>query len=104
MSEYVHINKINKYMNQFKLLREARKMYPQLPLEVFEKVSNAIFETMAQQMAKSEEIRVTKFGVFSAKIRKGRKGFNPRTGESLIIPDVRTPRLRWSNHIKQRVK
>ena len=51
-----------------------------------EKVINAVFDTIKQQLADGGEVSIVGFGVFHVSERAERQGRNPQTGETLTIP------------------
>ena len=46
---------------------------------------DAVFEAIAEALARGEDVRVAGFGTFGTRSRPARTGRNPRTGESLNI-------------------
>jgi integration host factor subunit beta len=45
------------------------------------------FDMITESLEKGDKVELRNFGIFKVKIRKGRLGRNPRTGESVTIPD-----------------
>ncbi len=56
--------------------------------EVYEIVSE-IFELIETTLKKGEKVQISGFGTFIVKVRKGKIGRNPRTGEEVPVPDRR---------------
>jgi DNA-binding protein HU-beta len=50
------------------------------------KVINCVFDTIASQLHRGEEVRLTGFGTFRMMETKARPGRNPRTGQPITIP------------------
>lgn len=50
------------------------------------KMIDALLEVTADELANGGAIQITGFGSLESKVRNERKGCNPRTGESIIIP------------------
>lgn len=48
--------------------------------------TDAVFGTITKELLKGNKVQILGFGTFSVKIRKARKGRNPRTGEEIEIP------------------
>lgn len=55
-------------------------------------------------LAKGETVELRNFGVFKVKTRKGRMGRNPRTGDSVPIPEKKVVAFRPGLVMKHRVK
>jgi len=50
------------------------------------KIVDLILETIKERLARGEKVVISGFGCFRVVTRKDRKGVNPQTGESLLIP------------------
>ena len=55
-------------------------------------------------MSSGEEVSVAGFGIFEAKTRAARTARNPRTGESIKVPAMKTPKFRAAKALKDAVK
>ncbi len=51
-----------------------------------------------------DEVSIAGLGIFSTKLRPARTGRNPRTGESIQIPEMRVPKFRAAKGLKDAVK
>lgn len=69
-----------------------------------ERVLNVAFELMTQELANSESVKISGFGIFSVKERMERYGRNPRTGEMLKIPAVKAVQFRPGKALKEAVE
>ena len=45
------------------------------------------FDIIVDELSKGGKVELRNFGIFKTKTRKGRVGRNPRTGDSVSIPD-----------------
>ena len=45
------------------------------------------FDLITDSLSRNDKVELRNFGVFKVKVRKGRMGRNPRTGEGVSIPD-----------------
>ena len=59
--------------------------------------------TITEQLANGGSIGVTGFGTFSTKIRKARKGRNPKTGQEIDIPAAKVPHFKPGKTLKDAV-
>lgn len=64
---------------------------------------NAIFDTLAENLAAGKKINITGFGSFEVKTRAARTGFNPRTQEPVEIPATNVPAFKPAKALKERV-
>ncbi len=69
-----------------------------------ESVVNALFETITDELKKGEKIVITGFGTFETRFRKARDGRNPKTGETIKIPEQNTPAFKAGKSLKDAVK
>lgn len=47
---------------------------------------DAVFDTIAAELKRGEQVALAGFGTFLAKTRKEREGRNPATGKTITIP------------------
>lgn len=69
-----------------------------------ERAVEAIIDGIADSLKKGEEVSIAGLGIFEAKMRAGRTGRNPRTGEVIEIASMRVPKFRASKTLKDAVK
>ena len=65
---------------------------------------DAVFEAIAETLAKGEDVRIVGFGTFGTKSRPARTGRNPRTGESLNIAASTGPTFKAGKALRDAVK
>lgn len=61
-------------------------------------------DTVIESLAGGEKVELRNFGIFKVKTRKGRLGRNPRTGESVRIPDKRVVSFKAGMEMKKKVE
>ena len=64
---------------------------------------DAVFEAIAETLARGEDVRLAGFGTFGTRRRSARTGRNPRTGESLNIAASTTPTFKAGKPLKDAV-
>ena len=69
-----------------------------------EQVMETIIDNIVSALKRGEEVSVAGLGIFSTKMRPARQGRNPRTGESIQVPAMRTPKFRAAKAVKEAVK
>ena len=69
-----------------------------------EKAVKAVFETVAEELAKGEKVQVIGFGTFEVRHRAARKGRNPQTGAEIEIPASKVPAFKPGKALKDAVK
>ena len=65
---------------------------------------DAYITTIAETLATGEKVVVTGFGTFEVRTRVERTGKNPRTGETIVVPEQKTPAFRAGKMLKDAVK
>ena len=68
-----------------------------------ERVVNATFETITQNLAAGNKVQVSGFGNFEVKAREARVGRNPRTKETIEIPATKLPAFKAAKALKDAV-
>jgi DNA-binding protein HU-beta len=69
-----------------------------------EKVVDTVFDSIISALKNGDEVSIAGFGIFQAKMRAARTARNPRTGESISVPAMRTPKFRAAKALKEAVK
>ncbi len=64
---------------------------------------DAVFDGMADALAKDEEVRVAGFGTVAVKTRKARQGVNPSTHEPMTIPASKVVTFKVAKVLKDRL-
>jgi integration host factor subunit beta len=68
-----------------------------------ETIVNAMFEAMADVLARGERIEIRGFGSFGVKERRARQGRNPKTGELVEVAAKRIPFFRAGKELRAEV-
>ncbi|MBS0483372.1 MAG: integration host factor subunit beta [Proteobacteria bacterium] len=90
-------------MIRSELLQALGRENPGLRAEEIEKVVNVFFDEIAQRLAQGGRVELRGFGSFSTRERDGRKGRNPRTGESVEVPGKKVPYFKPGKEIRARL-
>jgi len=68
------------------------------------KVVQKVLDDVIESLARGETVELRNFGIFKVKTRKGRIGRNPRTGETVGIPEKKVVTFKPGLIMKDRVK
>ncbi len=72
---------------------------------VAERVLESFVHTVIASLQSNEEVTLTGFGTFSARVRKARMGVNPRNpSERIRIPTVVVPKFKAGKTLKDSLK
>ncbi|MDD3408438.1 MAG: HU family DNA-binding protein [Methanobacteriaceae archaeon] len=63
-----------------------------------------VFEEITKTLSKGGEITFTGFGSFKVGARAAREGRNPKTGEKINIPAMKTPKFKAGKGLKDAVR
>ncbi len=74
-----------------------------LPRKRAEMVVNLIFDAMTDALARGDRIEIRGFGSFISKQYRARMGRNPRTGETIPVPEKRLPFFKVGKELRERV-
>ncbi|MBW2621918.1 MAG: integration host factor subunit alpha [Deltaproteobacteria bacterium] len=66
-------------------------------------VVDDLFEIMKETLEKGEPVKISGFGNFEVRQKNARKGRNPQTGESIIIPQRRVLSFKPSQLLKKAI-
>lgn len=65
---------------------------------------NAVFDSVNDALAEGDKVSLIGFGTFSVKTRAARTGLNPRTKETIEIPESKVPAFKAGSALKDAVK
>ena len=65
---------------------------------------DAVFVTIADNLSRGEDVRLTGFGSFSVANRAERTGRNPQTGQTIRIPATKQPKFKPGEALKDAVR
>ena len=69
-----------------------------------EKYLDATLSIITKTVAEGEEVKLVGFGSFCKTIRKAKTGRNPKTGQTIKVPNTAVPRFRPGKDFKSQVK
>lgn len=67
------------------------------------KATEAVFETIAEELEKGEKVQMLGFGTFETRKREARQGRNPHSGEPMEIAASVIPAFKAGAPLKERV-
>ena len=65
---------------------------------------NSTFDLIKDSLVKGEKMVITGFGTFLIRSRASRRGRNPQTGETIQIPNKKTPGFTAGKTLKRLIK
>ncbi len=66
-----------------------------------EKTVSAVIDTIVESVASGEKVQIVGFGTFEQRLRKERTGVDPRTHESITIPESKVPAFKPGKSFKE---
>jgi integration host factor subunit beta len=90
-------------MTRSDLVEELAARFGQLTHRDAEYAVKAILEAMSEALARGHRIEIRGFGSFSVNRRPPRLGRNPRSGESVQIPEKRVPHFKPGKALREAV-
>ncbi|MCX7864346.1 MAG: integration host factor subunit beta [Novosphingobium sp.] len=90
-------------MIRSELLHKLAKENPELRAEDVERALDTFFDEIAARLAAGGRVELRGFGAFSTRRREARKGRNPRTGESVDVPQKSVPYFKAGKEMRNRL-
>ena len=90
-------------MTKSELIARLAGRYPQLVAKDAEFAVKTILDAMTLSLVKGQRIEIRGFGSFSINRRPPRMGRNPRSGESVHIPEKRVPHFKPGKALREAV-
>lgn len=89
-------------MNKTELINEVAKK-AEISKKDAEKAVAAVLDTIVEQVADGNDIRIAGFGTFECRERKARTGTDPRTGGKIEIAASKVPAFKAGKAFKETV-
>ena len=90
-------------MTKSELIEILSRRQPHLKAEDVDLAVKALLEMMGGALAQGDRIEIRGFGSFSLHYRPPRMGRNPRSGESVAIPEKRVPHFKPGKALREAV-
>ena len=90
-------------MTRSDLIIQLAAKHPQLTAKDIELAVKAILDTLSNTLARGDRVEIRGFGSFSLSHRPARKGHNPKTGETVLIPARSVPHFKAGKELRERV-
>jgi integration host factor subunit beta len=85
------------------LARLIKAKHPNLYHRDVERIINAVFDGVADAMARGERVELRGFGTFTVRHRKARVGRNPRSGALVSVERKAHPYFRPGKEMRARL-
>lgn len=93
----------SKHMTRSDLVEELAARFAQLTHRDAELAVKTVLDAMSDALVKGHRIEIRGFGSFSINRRPPRVGRNPRSGESVQIPEKRVPHFKPGKALREAV-
>ena len=90
-------------MTRSELIERILERAPHVPRREAEAIIHAVFDCMCRALVAGKRIELRGFGVFSVRTRRARTGRNPKTGQSVSIPERRTLSFAAGKELRERL-
>jgi len=90
-------------MIRSELLQALAKENPELRIEDVERAVDTFFDEVTDSLSRGGRVELRGFGAFSTRQREARKGRNPRTGDTVDVPEKRVPYFKPGKEMRARL-
>ena len=90
-------------MIKSELVDALAERHPHLYQRDVERVVATVFDEISAALTRGDRVELRGFGAFSVKQRDERQGRNPRTGETVSVPQKRVPFFKTGKELRERV-
>jgi DNA-binding protein HU-beta len=96
-------HKLEKIMNKDQLVSKVANEHGITKSQAYD-IVESIFNNISEVLLKEEKVNIIGFGKFYIQTRKSRKGRNPQTGASIMLPECRIPIFKVGKKLKEKFK
>lgn len=90
-------------MTRSELIQQLATQFPQLTLKDVELTVRTMLDEMSRSLSKGGRIEIRCFGSFGINHRPPRKGRNPKSGETVMVPAKYVPHFKAGKDMRERV-
>lgn len=90
-------------MTRSDLIAALASRFPKLMAKDAEITVKEILDAIGQSLARGDRIEIRGFGSFGLNYRPPRIGRNPKTGQSVSVPEKRVPHFKAGLEMRERV-
>ncbi|MEM1344908.1 MAG: integration host factor subunit beta [Pseudomonadota bacterium] len=90
-------------MIKSELVQQIAEANPHLYQRDVERIVATVFDEITEALARGDRVELRGFGAFSVKTRDARVGRNPRTGESVDVPEKTVPFFKAGKELRERM-
>jgi len=86
------------------IIKQLHKKYPALNRSQIESIFDVMFDAISDSLIKTRPVELRSFGRFSIKTIKAKyNARNPKTGETIYVPEKKKVSFKMSKHLKQEI-
>lgn len=90
-------------MTKSDLIKRLGDSNPHLYLRDIERIVSTVFDEISEALSRGDRVELRGFGAFSVRERAARQGRNPRTGDSVQVPDKAVPYFKTGKELRMRL-
>ncbi len=90
-------------MTRSELIQQISSRFPKLTATDVDMSVRVIMDAMSKVLARGGRIEIRGFGSFGINYRPPRKGRNPKSGASVMVPAKYTPHFKAGKELRDRV-
>ena len=90
-------------MIKSELISQLAEQNPHLYQRDVERIVSTVFEEITNALQRGDRVELRGFGAFSVKRRPARIGRNPRTGDSVSVPEKFIPFFKTGKGLRERL-
>ena len=91
-------------MVKSEIIKQLHKKYPALNRSQIQTIFDIMFSTISDSLIKKKSVELRDFGRFSIKTIKAKyNARNPKTGETIYVPEKKKVSFKMSKHLKQEI-
>ena len=90
-------------MIKSQLVKRLLNKNPHLIQKDLEKITSIVLEKISSTLENEGRVEIRGFGSLSVRKRKSKHGRNPRTGESVFVPEKKAPIFKSGKGLRDRL-
>ena len=88
-------------MTKSSIIDEIAQNNPNIPKKNIDFIVNQVFTSIKDALVEEDKVEIRGFGSFKVRVKAAKKGRNPKTGETVEVPEKKIPYFKPGKEIKE---
>lgn len=88
-------------MTKSSIIDSIAQKHPNVAKKSVDYIVNQVFASIKEALVEDDKVEIRGFGSFKVRVKAAKKGRNPKTGETVDVPEKKIPYFKPGKEIKE---